>query len=75
MKPQTRRVLEVLRERGTFGLTPLDALGSCGTMRLGARVWELKREGYVVHSEIVRMPSGKRVARYTLEEQLELGVA
>ncbi len=75
MKPGTARVLEVLRERGTFGLTPLDALGTCGTFRLGARVWELKADGYDVRSEIVRMPSGKHVARYTLVEDEQLQVA
>jgi hypothetical protein len=77
VKPQTARVLEVLRERGSFGLTPLDALGSCNTLRLGARIWELKAEGFDVRSEMWRTPSGKRVSRYTLHEtaQLTLGVA
>jgi len=77
VKPQTAKVLDVLRERGSFGLTPLDALGSCGTFRLGARVWELKEAGYDVRSDLVRMPSGKRVARYTLveTEQQSLGMA
>lgn len=77
MKPGTARVLEVLRQRGSFGLTPLDALGSCGTFRLGARIWELKAEGFDIRSELVRMPSGKRVARYTLveAEQTTLGLA
>ena len=75
LKPQTQRVLDVLRERGAFGLTPLDALGTCGTMRLGARVWELKAAGYEVTAKLVTMPNGKRVARYQLIETEQLRIA
>ena len=66
MKPNTRQVLELLRERGEAGVTPLDALDRVGSFRLGARIWELKAEGYDVETDMVRTATGKRIARYRL---------
>jgi hypothetical protein len=74
VKPQTAATLALLRERGSYGCTPLDALATIGSFRLGARIWELKQAGYDIRSELVTMPSGKRVARYTLQEQLSLAL-
>ena len=56
MKPrkklcQTDKVLRHLRDYGT--ITPMDALRDYSIMRLGARVWDLKRRGYNVSSRIV----------------------
>lgn len=76
MKPQTAEILHLLRQHPD-GITPLDALDAVGCFRLGARVWELKEAGYLVDTELVTFPSGKRVARYRLVEkpdQLALGV-
>lgn len=67
MKPGTRACLELLRAHPE-GVTPLVALDEIGCFRLGARVWELKAAGYDVVSELVTLPNGKRVARYTLRE-------
>lgn len=78
MKPATRAVLDLLRERGGVGVTPLDALDLVGSFRLGARIWELKAEGYNIDTELRRFPNGKRIAIYRLREapeQLALGVA
>lgn len=69
MKPGTRAVLDLLRQQGPHGVTPLDALASVGSFRLGARIWELKSLGYDIETELARMPSGKRVARYRLIEK------
>lgn len=66
MKPGTRAVLELLLERGDAGVTPLDALDRVGSFRLGARIWELKAEGYAIDTELARTPTGKRVAKYRL---------
>lgn len=49
-------------------LTPLEALERFGCFRLGARVWDLKREGYDIHTESFELPNGKRVARYWLPQ-------
>lgn len=76
MKPGTRDVLRLLRAHPE-GVTALDALDEVGSFRLGARVHELRVEGYDVTTEWITTPSGKRIARYRLHEteQLALGVA
>lgn len=67
---QTDRILRHLREHGS--ITPLDALREFGCMRLGARIYDLKRAGYQIDSKIEwhRNRNGERVsyARYTLKE-------
>jgi hypothetical protein len=67
MKPQTRATLELLREFPE-GVTALDALDRIGSFRLGARVWELRADGYAIDSELTRTASGKRIARYRLRD-------
>ena len=47
-------------------ITPLDALRAFGAMRLGARVYDLKRQGYDIRKHMVETPSGARVASYWL---------
>ena len=47
-------------------LTPLDALKDFYCFRLGARIWELKKQGYDIKTEMVKTTSGKRIARYSL---------
>ena len=47
-------------------LTPLQALAKFGAMRLGARVYELKRRGHKIKSEIVTLANGKKVAEYRM---------
>lgn len=46
-------------------LTALSALRLYGTMRLAARILELRAEGMDIDAETVTLPSGKRVARYS----------
>ena len=71
MKPSAEAVLALLRRRGQAGVTQLDALSAVGTMRLGARVWELRAAGHDIETKMVTMPSGACVARYTIREQPE----
>lgn len=47
-------------------ITPMDALNQFGCMRLGARVFELRRQGHPIKANWKRLPSGKRVAEYSL---------
>lgn len=47
-------------------LTPLEALQRYGCLRLGARIWDLKREGHAITTELVELPNGKRVASYRM---------
>lgn len=67
---QTTLILDHLKAH--HSITPLDALRLYGCMRLGARIWELKRMGHRIRSEIVtdvnRNGEPVRYAQYTLEE-------
>lgn len=47
-------------------VSPLDALKFCGSLRLGARIAELKSAGYNI-TTIMVTENGKRFARYRLE--------
>lgn len=70
---QQDAILAYLRQGNS--LTPLEALNKFGCFRLGARIWELKHQGYDIRSELVRGDTGKHFARYRLikkETQLEM---
>jgi len=79
MKPQNAAVLDLLREQGKDGVTPALALTEVGTMRLAARIAELRAAGFVITTYDHRTPTGKHVARYVLRHgepvQLTLEVA
>jgi hypothetical protein len=66
VKPQTQAVLNLLQSQGSAGVTPLQAMHDVGTMRLAARVAELREAGYVITTYDFTTASGKRVARYVL---------
>lgn len=55
----------VLRHLKRGALDPLTALRRYGCFRLGARIYELKRKGHQIVSELVEQ-NGKRFARYRL---------
>lgn len=59
---QTARILAHLKHHT---ITPLQALKLYGCFRLGARIWDLRRAGYDIHTTLVET-CGKRVARYRL---------
>lgn len=62
---QKEMILEYLQLG--HALTPLEALRYFGCFRLGARIADIKKEGYNVHSELVHDPkTGKRYASYIL---------
>ena len=63
---QQGRILRYLRSGGS--LTPLEALQMFGCMALSQRVGELSRAGWPIISEMVRLSSGKRVARYRMAD-------
>lgn len=71
---QNEMILDHLRVPGN-SLTPISALERFGTLRLGGRIWDLRREGHDIKTEVYITPSGKRVARYRLAEpQINLGL-
>lgn len=68
MSPQTQKILRLLIDRGEEGLTPLEALDLVGTMRLSARIMEIKEDGY----NIVNVGGSlgrKHFAKYVLRKK------
>jgi len=53
-------------------LTPIDALNEFGCMRLGGRVYDLKKRGFDIQTEDFKTPSGKHVALYSIPSQPRL---
>lgn len=52
-------------------LTPLQALRDIGTLRLGARIYDLRVKGWRIETEMIEVSGKKRVARYTLKKALK----
>lgn len=69
---QNERVLRHLKTYGT--ITPLEALAEYGIMRLGARIFDLKREGANINREMIteknRFGETTSYARYRLEDEV-----
>ena len=70
MKPQRERVLQYMRDFGS--INPLQAMGDLGVMRLGARIYDLKKAGHRITTQLVKGKNryGEAVsfAEYKLEE-------
>ena len=64
--PVKERIIKYLQDFGS--ITPLEAMKDLGVMRLGARIWELIREGYPIVKETEcsknRYGQNTRYARY-----------
>ena len=63
---QATMILEHLRSGQP--LMPLEALKRFGTMRLAARISDLRRAGYRIRTEMLRVRSRKSVACYRLQK-------
>lgn len=59
---QNEMILQMLVAAGSKGITPLEALRFAGSMRLAARVQELRARGYQIKTERTK----GRHARYVL---------
>ena len=66
---QREDIYDFLNDGNT--LTPMEALRMFGTMRLGARCFELRNRG--VKSRLVRTPGGKHVAQYYIDKVRKSG--
>ena len=67
---QTTAILAHLKAGHT--LTALEALELFGCMRVGARILELREAGHDIRTDMIVLPSGKRVAQYRLVWQPQL---
>jgi hypothetical protein len=61
---QQELILEHLVRYGS--ITPLEALRLYGCFRLGARIWELKQDGYIIETEMIVIQGNKTIAKYKL---------
>lgn len=61
---QKAAILKWLRKGES--ITPLEALRIVGSMRLGARIYELRSEGYRISTQMVKVGTA-RVASYRLQ--------
>ena len=59
---QKAKILEYMKQGNS--LTPLDALQKFSCFRLGARIYELKRMGYQIQSEMIKTDTGKYIKKY-----------
>lgn len=46
-------------------ITPMEALNEFDCFRLGARIWNLRKQGHNIETEMVER-NGKRFAKYSL---------
>ncbi len=56
---------QILNHLKTEPITPIEALEQYGCFRLAARIADLRRDGYEIHTEMVER-GDKRWARYHL---------
>lgn len=68
---QDERVLQHLLSGQS--ITPLEALDLYGSLRLSSIIFRLRYRGYDIHTEMVTIRKGTRVARYTLNQKKEGG--
>ena len=61
---QNEKILHYLKKRGNK-ITPMRALNMFGCFRLGARVYDLKKQGHNIACEFVKR-RGKHFAEYQL---------
>lgn len=59
---QNEVILGMLQEKP---ITPLDALVDAGCFRLAARIYELRKMGHEIESELIEH-NGRHIARYRL---------
>ena len=65
MDSQSEQILKYLQAGNA--LTPLEAMHKFNCLRLGARIYDLRQQGYVINSLMIKDDiSGKRYARYSL---------
>lgn len=61
---QRKGILEYMQKHGH--ITPIEALEQFGCFRLSARIWELRKAGYIIKTTSHKK-SGKRFAVYHLK--------
>ena len=53
-------------------ITPLEALHLFGCLRLGGRIYDLKKMGHNIKTDMIKTATNKYVAQYSLVGQIKL---
>jgi hypothetical protein len=61
---QCTKILNHLQRGKT--INPLQALDQYGCLRLGARIYDLKKRGHSIDSRMVKSRNGKKYAEYSM---------
>ncbi|OCG33672.1 MULTISPECIES: helix-turn-helix domain-containing protein [unclassified Gilliamella] len=61
---QCKNILRHLQSGKT--INPLQALDQYGCLRLGARIYDLKKRGHSIDSRMVKSRNGKKYAEYSM---------
>lgn len=61
---QATEILRALKKGRA--ITPRDAYREFGSLRLGARIYDLRKAGHKIRSERIEVKPGTRVARYSM---------
>lgn len=69
MSEQKEKILAMLKAGEQ--VTPYSALERTGSLRLSERIRELKADGYIIKTEMIKLANGKRVASYKLLPSIE----
>lgn len=62
---QTEKVLKYMKAHG--GITSMEAFGNLGITRLSGRIFELRKQGHVIKTEMITK-KGSTYGVYRLEE-------
>lgn len=66
---QAEQILQYLKQGNR--ITPVDALQKFGCFRLGARIWDLKKQGYNIQTHFVTK-NNKTYAEYYMPQEKQL---
>lgn len=66
LKPGSQSYLILRHLAGGRTLTPLQGLNLFECLRLGARIFQLRKRGWDIKAQRVRLRSGKTVAKYSM---------
>ncbi|NRB03666.1 MAG: hypothetical protein HRU30_10435 [Rhodobacteraceae bacterium] len=64
IETQTQQILDHLQSGKS--ITPIEALNEYGCFRLGARIYDLRKDGHSIEKDMVQTPKGTHVARYRM---------
>ena len=64
-KSQNKKILSFLKSKKS--ITPIEALNLFGCFRLSGRIYDLRKEGHKIESEIIEK-NGKHFSKYSLQK-------